>query len=53
MNIITEGTIESYARRDCVRGNHCPVINEPRKNLMTLVMRGFKLKPKTIRNRPY
>ena len=30
INITTVGTIESYARGDCVRGNHCPVIDEPR-----------------------
>ena len=28
--ISTVGTIESYARGDYVRGNYCPVIDEPR-----------------------
>ena len=30
INITTVGTIESYARGDCVRGSYCPVIDEPR-----------------------
>ena len=28
--ISTVGTIENYARGDYVRGNYCPVIDEPR-----------------------
>ena len=28
--ISTVGTIKSYARGDYVRGNYCPIIDEPR-----------------------
>ena len=30
ITISTVGTIESYAGGDYVRGNYCPVIDEPR-----------------------
>ena len=30
ITISTVGTIESYSRGDYVRGNYCPVIDEPR-----------------------